>query len=409
LLIGIVAVVFAFLAAWLLSPGGAGYGFSVPDAGSYFGAGELHRIEHYRSQSRLIAIGSLLLTFVVLAFLAWWRGRPVLWLLNRFESHPILGAGVVGIVISLILTIVDLPLAWLSFNLGRDIGLFTQTWTGWLGDQALSALISAVIAGIGALIVMALWRKFRGYFWIPASLLIGLYALITVWLWPVLVAPLFNDFTPVPEGHVRSQVLDLADREGIDVGQVYLVDASKRSTAINAYVNGVGSTKRVVLYDNAIKDLNDAEFSSLVAHELGHVKSNDVYRGLAFALLVIPLGALFVQLATVGLARRREDDLDGPGVIPALALFATVAALVLGVPGNVLSRNIEAHADRADLQTTNDPQGLIGLQRELARTNLADPDPPGAFQFLFGTHPSTMQRIGAAVAWPENDPEGSGK
>ena len=400
-LLALAAVGLAVLAGWLLAPGGAGYGFSVPDPSAFFSAARLDEIDSYRSQTRLAAVASLVAGIGVLAMLAIWRGPAIRSVLDRLDRRPVLGAGALGVLLSLAVGVVALPFSWLSFKRGRDLGLFTQDWTGWLSDQLLAAAIGALIAGIGAILVIFFWRRFRDWFWLPASALIAVYALVTVWLWPVLVSPLFNDFTPLEDGPVRSQIERVADESGVDVGGIYVVDASRRSRALNAYVNGIGSTKRVVIYDTVIKDLDSDELSSLIAHELGHVKSNDIYRGLGFALLVIPLGVLFVQLATVSLARWRGDDLDGPAVIPALALFATLAVLFIGVPGNALSRNIEAHADRFALDRTGDPGGMVGLQRKLTLTNLSDPDPPAAFRSIFGTHPSTMQRIGAAEAYDE--------
>jgi STE24 endopeptidase len=186
------------------------------------------------------------------------------------------------------------------------------------------------------------------------------------------------------------------------VGEVYRVDASRRSTALNAYVNGLGPTKRVVIYDNALRELDSEELSSLIAHELGHVKGDDIWRGIAWIALVAPLGVLFVQRAGERLARRREDDPRSPAGLPALALVAAATTLVLGVAGNQLSRRVEARADTFSLELTRDPHGLIGLQRKLAITNLADPDPPAVFRVLFGTHPDTLERIGSAVAFERN-------
>jgi len=200
-------------------------------------------------------------------------------------------------------------------------------------------------------------------------------------------------------------VIQLADRAGVDVGEVYEVDASRRSSTLNAYVNGIGSSKRVVIYDNAINDLNDQELSALIAHELGHVESNDLYRGLGFAILVIPLGVLFVQVGTMTLIRRRGDDPAGPAIVPALALMVAVATLVLSVPGNMLSRNIETRADRFSFELTGESSGMIGLQEKLAESNLTDPDPPGIYQFLFGTHPATLERIAAAEQFRTRDAE----
>ena len=113
-------------------------------------------------------------------------------------------------------------------------------------------------------------------------------AAIVTWLAPVVIAPLFNKFDELPPGQARSDVLELARKAGVDVGHVYEVDASKRTTAINAYVNGLGSSKQVVLYDTLIHDLNQGERRAVVAHELGHVHGNDIQRGLLFVAIVDP-------------------------------------------------------------------------------------------------------------------------
>ena len=185
----------------------------------------------------------------------------------------------------------------------------------------------------------------------------------------------------------------------MDIGQVYRVDASRRVRSLNAYVDGIGPTKRVVLYDNLLRRANRPELKSIVAHELGHVKHDDVLRGLAFLVIVAPLGLLFAAELGSGLAARAEVDRRGPAALPAYFLGLAVAALVLGVPGNQLSRQVEASADTFALQLTHDSRALIAVQRRLAISNVSDPDPPGLVTALIGTHPSTMDRIGAAVAY----------
>ena len=106
-------------------------------------------------------------------------------------------------------------------------------------------------------------------------------------------------------------MLDLARKAGVDVGHVYEVDASKRTTAINAYVNGLGSSKQVVLYDTLIHDLNQGERRAVVAHELGHVHGNDIQRGLLFVAIVTPLSLIFVSGMARG-DRRGAGSRAGP-------------------------------------------------------------------------------------------------
>jgi STE24 endopeptidase len=253
---------------------------------------------------------------------------------------------------------------------------------------------------------MGLLRRLGRRFWIGGTVLVVVYAVLFTWLAPVLLAPVFNKFEPLPEGKTRSEVLRLGRRAGVDIGQVYRVDASRRSTAVNAYVDGIGPSKRVVIYDNTLHQLSPAELRSVIAHELGHVKHDDIRRGLIFVALIAPLGVLTVQLLTFAIARRRGDDVRSPAVLPALALSVALAGFVLSVPGNQLSRRVEASADTFALDTTHDPRAFIDLQKRLAATNVADPNPPGVLQFLFGSHPTTVQRIGAAVAYRRENGSG---
>lgn len=398
--IGLASVAVAYLLAWLLGPGGTG---DLPpiDADRYLDPRLIERAEDFRSEVRLLSITSMVVGLLALGFLALYRGslvrRPFDWLAGR----PIPGAAAAGAGIVVLLALIRFPIDLISFNLGREYGLITQDHAGWLVDLLLGTLITALLAALGAALAMWLWRKLKGKFWIAGSALVITYIVLFVWLWPVVVSPLFNSFRTLPEGPVRQEVVRLADEAGVGVGQVDVVDASRRSSTLNAYVNGIGSSKRVVIYDNAINELSESELSALLAHELSHVSGKDLYRGLAFAILVVPLGVLFVQLATTALVRWRagdRDDLGTPIVIPALALAIGITTLVLSVPGNVLSREIEAKADRSAVELTGDPAGLVDLQLRLAESNLADPDPPAFYQYLFGTHPTTLDRIAGAKA-----------
>jgi STE24 endopeptidase len=246
-------------------------------------------------------------------------------------------------------------------------------------------------------------RRFGRRWWIPGSVGVVLGAAILTWLAPVVIAPLFNKFKELPPGEARTDVLELARRAGVDVGHVYEVDASRRTTAINAYVNGIGSSKRVVLYDTLVKDLNRAERNSVVAHELGHVHGADIRRGLIFVALVTPLSLILASGIATMLARRRGAEPGQPAYLPAFALAIAITSFLVGVAGNQLSRAVEARADTFALQLTDDPKGMIELQQQLADRNLSDPDPPDVYTFVFGTHPPTMERIGAALAWEQGE------
>jgi STE24 endopeptidase len=405
--VAVAAVIVAEGAVWLLRP----RYLSIPPARvnehAYFSAAELDRASDFRDTQRLIGLAALAVEGGVLVTLAVWRPPALRKALQGASRRPIVGAAAVGAGIALTLSVAGLPPGAVAHARARDVGLSTQTLASWLGDRARSAAIAVPLAALGGAAATAMARRLDRRFWIGGTVLVVVGASVFVWLAPVLLAPVFNRFERLPDGRTRSEVLALAHRAGVTVGQVYRVDASRRSTALNAYVDGIGPTKRVVIYDNALRELRPGELDSVVAHELAHVKGDDILRGLAFVALVAPLGVLLAQLSAEALTGRSGDDLRTPAGLPALALSAAAVAVVLGIPGNQLSRAVESRADAYALELTRRPHPFVDLQKRLAVTNVADPSPPSLLQFIFGTHPTTMQRIGAAVAYA-NSPASAG-
>ena len=398
----VAAVVVAEAAAWLLRPRDVEQPVHA-DENAYFSHAELVKARDYASGQRLLLVGGLLTEGAVLVLLA--TGRPAVTrrALERLGARPVLGGAAAAAGLSVAVGVVTVPFGIWAHERSVDVGLSTQSLAGYLSDWAKATAIGAVLAaGIGTL-ALALIRRFGRRWWIPGSVAVVIGAAVITWLAPVVIAPLFNKFKELPPGQARTDVLDLARKAGVDVGHVYEVDASRRTTAINAYVNGIGSSKRVVLYDTLLKDLDRGERNAVIAHELGHVHGNDIRRGLIFVAVVTPLSLILISVMAGAIARRRGIEPGQPAYLPAFALAIAVTSFGIGIAGNQLSRAVEARADTFSLQLTNDPRGMIGLQQQLADRNLADPDPPGVYTFLFGTHPPTIDRIGAALAWQEGE------
>lgn len=393
------AVIVAEGAVWLLRPRGEIIDPAPVSERSYFSPAQIQRASDFRDGQRLLGLASLAVEGTVLVVLAIWRPPVVRRALDRASRRPLLGAAAVGAGLSIAIALVATPFGVALNDRARDVGLSTQGTAAFLGDAGKSALIGALLAAGGAAIAVAMLRRLGRHWWIGGSVAVVGIAAVFTWLAPVLLDPVFNRFEELPAGRTRSEVLRLGDRAGVRIGHVYRIDASRRSTAINAYVNGLGPTKRVVIYDNTLRRLPAPQLRSVVAHELGHVKSDDIVRGIAWVALAAPLGVLLVQLGAGALSRRVGDDPRSPAALPALALTMALALLGLGVVSNQLSRRVEARADSFALELTGDPKAFIALQERLALSNVADPRPPGALQWLFGTHPDTMQRIGAAVSF----------
>jgi STE24 endopeptidase len=391
-----VAVVAAFVVAeaavLLLRPRDGVIAPAAVDPGSYFTPEQLDRARDYR-HGQLVIFGTSLV--VEAAVLVWLVRRPPAALLAA--RRPVLVAAAAGATLSLGLAAAQLPLSAIAHQRSANVGLATQGWGDWLADVGKASGIGAVFAGVGGLAAVALMRRFPRGWWAPGSVVVVGFAAATLYLGPVVLDPIFNRFTVLPEGRTRSDVLALAREAGVDVGQVFEVDASRRTTASNAYVTGLGRTKRVVLYDNLLKDFTRDEVRLVVAHELGHVHYRDVARGLLYVALVAPVGMLAAALLTRRLAP--DEPRPGPAALPALALSVALVSLGVTTIANQLSRRIEARADSYSLRLTDAPEPFVGFERGIALRNVADPDPPDWITFLLATHPPTVERIGIAKSF----------
>jgi STE24 endopeptidase len=295
-----------------------------------------------------------------------------------------------------LLVVASLPLGAMARRRALAVGLVTQSWGGWLRDVVKSAAIGAALAGSASAGAIALMRRLPRGWWIPGACLGVALEGLFAFAWPVLLAPRFNRFTPLRAGALRDEVLELGRRAGVAVRQVYEVDASRRTTAVNAYVAGLGATKRVVLYDNLLEQFSWDETRLVVAHELAHVRHRDVPNGLLYTALVSP-----IALWTVSQLTERLDGYAGasqPATLPALALAGGAVSALVGFAHSSLSRGIEARADAFALRLTDAPGPFISFERRIALRNIAEPDPPRLLSLL-ATHPSTVQRIGIARAY----------
>jgi STE24 endopeptidase len=306
--------------------------------------------------------------------------------------------------------LVSLPLSVGAERVLRRYGLSTQDWRGWTVDLVRGWAVGVVVTSLLLLTLVALARRWPTRWWLPAA---GLAAVVTVagsTLYPVLVEPLANDFRPMAAGPQRTALLQLASRAGVPVREVLVADASRRTTAENAYVSGLGSTRRMVVYDTLLRGASPREVELVVAHELGHAKHHDIRRGTTLGALAAAAGAvgLFLLLGRRHTWRRSVPVADGPRSLAAdpraLALVLAIASVsgFLAAPASTLvSRRIEAHADLHALRLTADPADFADMQRRLAVTNISDLQPRWYRTALFGSHPDSAWRIAMARAFAQ--------
>jgi STE24 endopeptidase len=360
---------------------------------TYFSAAQIERAEDFRSGQLWLYLLRLAIELGLLTAIV--RRPPRI--LERAFRRPVLAGAVTAVALSAALTVATLPVRAISRERAKDVGLVTQSWTGWLGDVVKGIGIDAVLVGAGGGLLVFGMRRFGRRWWAPAAVVVVGFGVVVTYASPIVLDPLFNRFEPLPRGALRSDVLEMARRAGVRVGEVYVMDASRRTTAANAYVAGLGGTKRVVLYDTLIDEFSPEEVRLVVAHELGHVHYDDVPRGLLYLAIVAPFGML--AAARLGERFAPPGSLGTPAALPATVLAISLLVPAVTTVSNQLSRAVEARADRYSMELTREPDALIAFQRRIAVQNVSDPAPPGWVSFLLGTHPTTMQRIGQALAF----------
>lgn len=382
------AVVAAVWVPWHPVPGGTP-GAVRPD--SVFTAEQISRGEDYAAWSRRWSLLSLMISLGVVSVLGFsrWGPRLMARLPGRWWAQVVLGV----LVVSLLGRVATLPCSVMLQRHRLANGLSNQSWAGYARDVATNEVIAVVTTSLGLLVLIGVARRWTRAWPAIAAGLVAALVVLGSFVYPLVVEPLFNDFTPLPDGELRSAIFALADREGVPIDDVLVADASRRTTTLNAYVSGFGSTRRVVVYDTLVESLPRDQALSVVAHELAHAAHGDVVIGTALGALGGAAGVgLLGLLVSAGSGRRRISMAD-PRVVPlvlALMVWATLAASPLQ---SAISRQIETRADVDALTATGDGPAFIEMQRTLALRSLSDPTPPAWMQWWWGSHPTTLERV----------------
>ncbi len=366
----------------------------------------LDRIEAYSSRATGYGLGATAVSLVItLALGLTPLGARLVRRLPGRRWWP-LQVLVAVAVLAVVGRLATLPLAIPAERLRRAYGLSTQDWGSYTVDRLRGLLVSVVLTTLVLVAVLALARHFRRVWWWVASVLAAGLVVLGSYVYPLVIEPLYNDFKPMPDGQLRSSLIALAHEDGLEVDDVLVADASKRTTAVNAYVSGFGATKRIVVYDTLLEGTPDDEVRQVVAHELGHASENDVVSGTLLGALATTAGVtLLVLVADVGWVRRRAgvDDVREVAALPMVLALAAAGSLLVLPAQNVVSRAVEARADLHSFDLTHDAAALVELQRRLSRVNLNDPDPPRWEYLWFASHPTGAQRVALAEAWGRDD------
>ncbi|EFI35745.1 Ste24 endopeptidase [Desulfonatronospira thiodismutans ASO3-1] len=323
---------------------------------------------------------------------------------NLFESGSelhILNESLFLAAVYVVFFLAGLPLDFYSsFRLEERFGFNKSTMGLWISDQFKSLVIALVITVPLLSLIIWLIIMAGSLWWVWAFALVSLFQLVMMVLYPMLILPLFNRLTPLPDEELRQRLMNLADRAGFKARTIQVMDGSKRSGHSNAFFTGFGRFRRIVFFDTLIEQLEPRELEAVLAHEIGHYKKGHVPRMLAISaamfLAGFALAAWLLETPAFIQAFGFQPEHAGPG--PALLLFALLAGVVafwLSPLMGALSRKHEYQADSFAAKQLGDVQPMIRALTRLGTENLANLTPHPLYSGFYYSHPTLMERIGA--------------
>ena len=345
-------------------------------------------------------------TFSLLYALLWlvmdWSTGIRTWLSGFFSNDWLMVAGFVGI-FGGIYFLLNLPLSYYAgYVLPHRFDLSNQSLKDWLTDMAKN-LALGIVLGLFLIEVVYFVLRVTGdawWLWMTGAML--LFTVVLTNLSPILIMPIFNKFTPLGEEHadLEERLIQLAEKAGTKVKGVYKMDMSRQSKQANAFLTGIGNTRRIVLGDTMIEEFSNDEIETVLAHELGHHVHNDIPWMIGFGTILTALGFFLVSLAmnwainTFGL-----NGVSDPAGLPALMILLSLYQLVIMPIDNAFSRWRERMADNYALEATGKSKAFSSAFTRLANQNLGEVDPEPWVVFLFYNHPPLNQRIEKAENW----------
>jgi STE24 endopeptidase len=378
------------VAAWLLTRTTVPGNLHAPHvvAARIFPARVLHRAAHYDGILRWLWLASTLVTVAALALFVPLGPRIArAWELGR------VGTGVmVGAVTTIGVWVVGLPFGAVSLWWGRRYGLERLGYLEWALEQ-WPALLGQVVGLTIALTVLMLFAgRFGRRWWLVAAPLFVVGGAVLVFVLPYLET---IGTRPPHNTPLAARIRELAREEGVGGTTVRIQSVHGETTAANAFTTGMGPSARVFIWDTFLDGrYSSREIAVVAAHEFGHVAHRHIWKGLAWSLLLTPLGFFVVELAT-----RRRGGLERPENVPYALLVLALVGLAITPAGNAVSRRYEAEADWSALKATQDPAAAASVFRKFTRYDLVQPDPPTWSYIWLDDHPTVAQRLAMTRAF----------
>ena len=360
--------------------------------------------DRYRKSQQYLKVntrfGWITATFDVAVILIFWfaKGFPLLdeWV-RSFNFGPVITGLIYMAVLLLFKGVLSLPFSlYATFVIEERFGFNQTTWTTFVMDLAKGLLLAVLLgapllAGILAFFVHAGTNAWW-YCWIAVTL----YMLGVQFIAPTWIMPLFNKFTPLEAGELKSAILSYAGSINFPIENVYVMDGSRRSRKSNAFFTGFGKHRRIVLFDTLIKQHTTGELVAVLAHEMGHYKKKHILQTMVLGILQM---GIMLYLLSIFISYQGLFDafyMPQKSVYAGLIFFAMLYSpldFFIGIFMQMLSRRNETEADRFSAETTRDPQSMVAALKKLSVHNLTNLRPHPVYVFLNYSHPPVLQRI----------------
>jgi STE24 endopeptidase len=297
-----------------------------------------------------------------------------------------------------IVFIVDFPSSYYGFSLEHKFELSNQTFFQWFGEQLLGLLVIGIIALIAVEGIYLALKKAPRTWWIYVSVVFIGFTIVLVNLAPILIMPLFNVYTPLPEGELRDRLVNLSHKANVEVEDIFTMDMSKQTKKANAMFTGLGNTKRIVLGDNMVDEFTTDEIEVVIAHEMGHNLKHHIWQGIAFSAILTGIGFLIIHLTGPGIITRfrkrlRIENMADVASLPLILLIFTLFGIITMPVFPAFSRHMERQADKFALDMSHNTEAFVSTMEKLAYMNLSDPNPSPIIEFLLYDHPPISKRI----------------
>ncbi len=314
------------------------------------------------------------------------------------SKYKLLQTAIYLIWLSIFAYLATFPLSYISYSLGKTYNISTQTFASWMKDELIDFWINYGTWLIIVPVLYWLMKKSQKRWWLYGWLLSIPFTLFMMFLQPVVIDPLYNDFYPLTNKELETKILALAEKAEIPAQHVFEVNMADKTNALNAYVTGIGSNARIVLWDTTLNKLTDNQILFIMAHEMCHYVEKHIYFGIAGYLLISLLG-LYLTYRIMNWATRRwgkELKISDVRDIRSLPLFFMILSMLLFAASpltNFTSRYEETRADKYAIEMTKKPEAAITSFQELTRSGLSQVNPPLLVKIFRYTHPSMLDRI----------------